>query len=686
MKREAWWLDEPWRLVQTNLREIDMEDLSAELYVQELQKLRANAAMISIGGLLANYDTKICDHPVNPHLHGDSLDKVIGACKDAGIRVIGRVDFSKVKREIYERHPDWAYRTAGQEIVDYNGFVHACICGDYQQKKALEILKEIVLRFPIDGLFINMGGFNTSDYSFRYHGICHCESCRRGFRESFGLELPDKEDLEDPIYRKYIRFQNKVKAEYKNTVTGLVHSIRPDVAVEGSDFIRLESNTELGRPQWVYDSSSTVRGVQNLNPWLPCSNPTVDFIAYSYRHVAVSPWQQSLRLYQTIANLGYPDYYLMGRLEQHEDRSGYDAVKKAFAFHADHWKDLRGLRQIGDALLIRKGGYDKSLEGCGWVRALSESHILFHEAEPVMIGTDTALLDYCAVIVTDVQSLSDGAIQALDKYVSQGGTLVLSGDPCRYRESGREKTEIPFSGLRECSLIKRWENARSSMLKLSEKEADLLPALRGTSLVAVGEEYYEYTYPSQAEAFLRFVPPHPYGPPELCSYSVISESPGLVKIPFGRGQILHIPWNAGRLYMTEGYLNTLGFMTSVLRQFAGLGSVEHKAFSPMAEVTMASATDRGILTVFLVNTSGFFGNSFFPPLEIKDLEIRCETEEKAESARSLVTGRSIPYEQHENHIVLFVPSLKEFEAIQIKMEGTGGSDEKHSKSTHDSGV
>ena len=113
MKRDAWWLDEPWRLVQTNLREIDMEDLSAELYVQELQKLRANAAMISIGGLLANYDTKICDHPVNPHLHGDSLDKVIGACKDAGIRVIGRVDFSKVKREIYERHPDWAYRTAG---------------------------------------------------------------------------------------------------------------------------------------------------------------------------------------------------------------------------------------------------------------------------------------------------------------------------------------------------------------------------------------------------------------------------------------------------------------------------------------------------------------------------------------------------------------------------------------------
>lgn len=215
------------------------------------------------------------------------------------------------------------------------------------------------------------------------------------------------------------------------------------------------------------------------------------------------------------------------------------------------------------------------------------------------------------------------------------------------------------------------------MLKLSEKEADLFPALRGTSLVAVGEEYYECNYPSHVEGFLRFVPPHPYGPPELCSYSVISESPGIVKIPFGRGQILHIPWNAGRLYMAEGYLNTLGFMIGVLRQFAGLESVEHKAFSPMAEVTMACDPDCGNLTVFLVNTSGFFGNSFFPPLEIRDLEIRCETQGKVEHVKSLVTGQSIPCEQHDDHTVLFVPSLEEFEAIQIKLKGTCGSDEKH---------
>ena len=34
-----WWEDYPWRMVQTNLREIDMENMDAKAYAKELADL-----------------------------------------------------------------------------------------------------------------------------------------------------------------------------------------------------------------------------------------------------------------------------------------------------------------------------------------------------------------------------------------------------------------------------------------------------------------------------------------------------------------------------------------------------------------------------------------------------------------------------------------------------------------------
>ena len=72
-----WWQAEPWRMVQTNFREIDMEDIDAEKYVKELQAFHATLALINTGGILASYDTQVEDHPRCEYLHGDSLKKIM---------------------------------------------------------------------------------------------------------------------------------------------------------------------------------------------------------------------------------------------------------------------------------------------------------------------------------------------------------------------------------------------------------------------------------------------------------------------------------------------------------------------------------------------------------------------------------------------------------------------------------
>ena len=152
MSKQYWWKDRAWRIVQTNLREIDMADMDAEQYVRELQEFNANTVIINTGGIAASYESNIPFHTRNRYLTGDSLKTVINACKEAGIRVISRVDFSKVRAPLYEQHPEWAYVSPKGEIIDYHGLIHMCFNSDYQQKIALDIIREIIRDINPDGL------------------------------------------------------------------------------------------------------------------------------------------------------------------------------------------------------------------------------------------------------------------------------------------------------------------------------------------------------------------------------------------------------------------------------------------------------------------------------------------------------------------------------------------------------
>ena len=111
-----WWKEEPWRMIQTNLREIDMQDLSAERFVADLKDFHATVVLLNAAGISAGYDTKLPYHSKNPYLTGDSLERIVDLCHENGIRVIARADFSKVKKNVYEMHPEWAFRT---EPVSY---------------------------------------------------------------------------------------------------------------------------------------------------------------------------------------------------------------------------------------------------------------------------------------------------------------------------------------------------------------------------------------------------------------------------------------------------------------------------------------------------------------------------------------------------------------------------------------
>ena len=177
-----WWMDEPIRLVQTNVRETD-STLDARRLIEQVAGFPANTLLFNMGGIVAQYPTRVAFHYPSPHLPPgrDLFGDVLREAHARGLRVIGRFDLSKTQKTVFDAHPEWFFRRASGEPAVYNGLYSACINGGYYREHAHRILAEALERYAVDGLFFNMFGNPSVDYSGRPMGPCHCDACRSRF-------------------------------------------------------------------------------------------------------------------------------------------------------------------------------------------------------------------------------------------------------------------------------------------------------------------------------------------------------------------------------------------------------------------------------------------------------------------------------------------------------------------------
>jgi hypothetical protein len=663
----GWWEGRPWRLIQTNLREIDMRDIDAARYVESLRWFGATVAMINTSGIIAGYPTLLEFHTQSRFLHGDSLDEIIDACHAADIRVIARMDFSKVRRPLYERHPEWAYVRQDGEIVEEHGDVHVCVNGAYQQECAPRIIEETITTLDVDGVYFNMAGYQTRDYAGTYHGVCHCASCTERFGDMFGLPLPVAEGMDDPVYRKYLLFKERTLRAHDERIHELIRRVRPDIAIDrsfedGRGFVRQESATALdprGR-EWPYSGSANTKWVVGSFPRMVSSNASVDFIDFPVRHVAVSPHRQQLRLVQGLANGGGLDYYVIGRLDDHADRSGFDAVRAIFRHHAAHEEAYRDLRSCAEVAILT-GPRANTEEFRGWFRILTEHHVLFDSV--VIDAADDDVLDrYRALVLPGYESLWDEQAGRIDRFVRRGGVLVATG-AAGFRDGELEPRDVPALG---CLGIERVNAVRPDMRGsyFEVGDRDGFGRLELTDLVFLDGPYVDAEYLAPTRRRMRLVP-SPFGPPERVYFETVTDDPGLAVHPLGEGRAVYVPWLCGTLFHRHGHPNTAAFAVDVLEHHAGLTPLGGN-LSPMVEVTLFEKTDRSYRLLHLINGSGRFDTSSFAPVQMRDLEVTIPFDGDPGEVTGLVSGRGYAWSAIDGHLTIQVPELGLFEALEIR--------------------
>lgn len=630
----AWW-DKPYRIIQTNLREIDAA-LDPGALVAGVLDMEADVLIFNVGGIVAFYPTELALQQRSPFLRGDLVGAVLDEAHRAGVRVIGRFDFSKAARPAYEEHPDWFQRDAAGRPVIYNGLYHACLNGGWYREYAPAILREALSRYDLDGVFFNMFGYQLYDYSGNYHGICRCGNCRRLFAAMHGEALPAKEDHDDPVFLKYVDFRRRTSRDMAAGFYRLVKEARPSAGVmqrfDESDLIRLEVNRALDRPlpEWGYCSGEQAKWAASFGRGKPFNSAVVHFIDFPNRFAAETGACQALRLAQQLANGARPDYYVLGTLDQ-EDTKPFARVRGIFAYHRRCEELYHGLASGAEIGLYHseksaelRGGNETTPPFRGMYRVLAESHLPFDLISDLRLDdadAERTLARYTAIILPNVTCLNGRERELLDGYVEAGGNLIATFCTGLHDGSGLPAAGFGLRSLGAEEVLQRRDDMRSSYFRVAGGELEAAE----TRLIALDGSYLYVKEKEGARRALRLVPPQRYGPPEKCYPDLESDLPGIIHYRYGRGRTAYLPWQPDLLY----YRHSLEeYRALVARLICGYipRPIAVTDAPRQIEVSVHRQPGRGRVVVHLVNHSGHQGTAYHEPITAHGVKLGLRVE------------------------------------------------------------
>ncbi|MEW9856397.1 beta-galactosidase trimerization domain-containing protein [Novosphingobium sp. M1R2S20] len=673
-----WW-EQPYRIVQTNLRLIDA-GLDPLALARQVREFGATALTFNVGGIFAFYPTELPLQARNPLLTRDLTGDMLKAARAEGLRMIGRFDLSKGTRVAYEAHPEWFVHNEAGEPQEYNGTYQACVNGGWAHDYAHRILDEALKRYDLDGVFFNMTGYQPVDYSGRYRGICHCRNCQTGFQEMFGRALPTREEFSDPAFADYLEFKKRTSRAASQKLYDTVKRLRPETGVMGNghgsyDFMRLEIQRAVSRPapEWPHQPGELTRWAASIGRGKPYSCASTNFLDYQWRYASETPHNHLLRLGQQIAGGAQIDYYLFGTFDQ-ENTEPLEPVRQFMHWHARNGQHLTGTVSGAKVALYHSRAADLHAGATatgklrtnafrGAYRLLLEARIPFDfVSDQVMGDADIAakLAQYDAILLPSTTCLSDAEAAVLDAFVAQGGTLIATGETGLYDEHGGKRDEFALRSLP----VTRVSHAASTLetyVRIGEDELDF----PHTRLLHLDGWYWHADRRDAAGCMLTLLPQPKYGPPELCFDELEPDSnPGVVSQSFGAGRTHYLPWLPEWLYFRDG----LPEHRELVAQLVGAASqppVKLLGAGPV-EITLR-VKDRGAgeRVVHVVNYAGQRQSAYEEPPALHGL--RLGIHRAAGEVRLLVDGSTLTLSgcDGEGYSWVDLPPVKYFEAVVL---------------------
>jgi Hypothetical glycosyl hydrolase 6 len=638
----GWWMTEPIRWLQTNLRETNAA-LNPKEFIAEVVKFNANVVMMSAGGITALYPSKVQYEYVSSYLPKgqDTFGEVLKEAHANKIRVVSRWDFSKTHKDVYDAHPDWFFKMADGQPALYNGLYLACINGGWYRQKSVEILSEALDRYDVDGCFFNAFSNPTTDYSERQLGLCHCDNCERIYRERYHRDVPIAPDAD------YHAFLHDAGVSMSLAIRSVLKTKRPKcaligTAVEIGDVAYGEANTAVRRPLplWPYSASSNTNQWRNSYPDKGVVCQGMSFIDYPWRFAVVPQPEIRTRIWQDVANGGAAAFNLHGTIGEQQDRMAIDVAIPAYGWLKEQQQYFVGQTNEARVFLLapRSGGVGFQISSDayrGFFRFLTEQHIPFAAVEN---------LSFLGKREVDLVISPGETPAALEGYVQNGGHLIMASSTA--------------PGFNVAPTVKLWKAPDGAYFRIRNKA--MFPSLKQTDVVFMYGDYLQVQ--AEAGSPVTFIPPSMYGPPEFVHIDwKDTDDPGLLMKDMGKGKLAWLPWDIGGLYYRHSSEAHSRLLSDLVDTMLPAGRQLTSSAHPLVEITFMRQKQGH--QMHFINLSGHSDTAYFNPVSMTNIKVRVKGDFK--SARALRSGQTIAITNNGGYAEFTLPSLEEYELLDL---------------------
>lgn len=203
------WHSRPKRWGQLTLVEDDPPKLNVQYWVDFFKRCECDTVTFSAGGIVAFYPTRVPLHYRSKFLgNRDSFGDLVRGCQKAGMTVVARIDPHACNEDMAKAHPEWLMVSSAGKVLRHPvmpDLYLTCPYGGYRRQFALDVIREIVSTYQVDGIFANRW-LSTSAFE-----TCYCDYCRASFQQAYGHELPKDANPRDAVWRDFtLWYQDQV--------------------------------------------------------------------------------------------------------------------------------------------------------------------------------------------------------------------------------------------------------------------------------------------------------------------------------------------------------------------------------------------------------------------------------------------------------------------------------------------
>ena len=590
---EAAWANRPLRWAQLAFVENDPGRCDPDFWLDYFKRIHVEGALLSAGGVVAYYPTKIPLHHRSDYL-GDSdlLGYMMEGCRKQNITVCVRTDPHAARQNVYDAHPDWiAVTSDGQKRRHWANpeLWVTCGLGPYNFEFMTLVHKEIMMLYKPEGIFSNRWSGS---------GTCYCEHCVRNFKEfSGGMELPRTGNVrtgtgpggagltgtqtpeEAAALIKYREWNiarlkelwflwdaeiRKIKPTSRFIPNGF-----PDRKIIGqhSDIFFVDRQGRSGAiPPW-----NSGRGAKELRAGGMAMKPLIHIFSVGLED---SPrWKDSvntdaeLKIWAAggIANGMLPCFVKFNATPI--DKRWFKTMEKVYE---GHFRSARYLRNVAPmariAVVIADQGGSRTATGTkpwqqdsgyhlqGMYHSLIEGHFPFEMLNSDVLDAEH-LKPFKLIILPNITRLSDAQCSQIRKFVEGGGSLLATFETSLYDEGGKIRKDFGLSDLFGVSFDNEVEGPmQNSYLRLRNDPATgkfhpVVEGLEDAVRIINGRYRLKVTPKTAFPSPVTLIPTYPDLPMEDV-YTRIPDTDirELYLRESGKGRIAYFPWDIDRSF------------------------------------------------------------------------------------------------------------------------------------------